>query len=86
MSTPSEHLQHSERASSRASHHWALALFALGALLIIGLLLRLAGLPVPAWALLVTAALLVFVFILPALGGRMHEPEGSPLKKAPWGF
>jgi len=86
MSTPNEQLRDTERASSKVTHNWKFALSAIGALLGIGILLRLAGLPVPAWVLVGTGAVLAFVFILPALGGRMHEPEDSPFKKAPWGF
>jgi hypothetical protein len=86
MSTPNEQVQDTERASSKASHNWKSALSALGALLGVGIVLRLAGLPVPAWVLVATAAVLAFVFILPALGGRMHEPESSAFKKAPWRF
>ena len=86
MSTPNEPDRIAGRAASRESRGWKFALFALAAMLVIGILLRLAGLPIPAWVLAAIVAALAFVILVPALGGRMHEPEGSPFKKAPWGF
>jgi hypothetical protein len=86
MSTPNEQAREAGGAASKASLRWRFALASIAALLGIGILLRLAGVPVPAWVLVATGAALAFVFILPAFGGRMHEPEDSPFKKAPWGF
>jgi len=86
VSTPNKQSQVASQASPTASYSWKIALRAIGALLGMGILLRLAGLPVPVWVLVATGAALAFVFILPALGGRMQEPEGSPFKKASWGF
>ena len=52
----------------------------------LGIVTRYAGLLVPGWFLVVTGPALAFVTVLPALGGRMHEPQDSPFKKAPWRF
>lgn len=86
MSTPNEQDRDAGRAAFKRSQRWKFTLSAIAALLGVGLLLRSAGFAVPAWVLVAAGAALAFVFILPALGGRMHEPEGSPFKKAPWGF
>jgi hypothetical protein len=83
MSTPIEQDRDAEGAASKESHIWKFALSAIAALLGIGILLRSSGLPIPTWVLVATGATLAFVFILPALGGRMHEPKDSPFKKAP---
>jgi hypothetical protein len=86
MRKPLWQVQDADQPESRNARYRRLALLAITALLCAGILLRLAGVAVPAWALLVAGAALAFVFILPALGGRMHEPEDSPFKKVPWGF
>ena len=86
MSIPIAQQREAESAASKYSRRWKVTLSAIAVLLGTGIVLRLAGLPVPAWVLVVTGAALAFVFIFPALGGRMQEPEGSPFKKAPWGF
>jgi hypothetical protein len=86
MSAPNEQDRDARGVASKTSNNWAFALSAIAALLGIAVLMRLAGGPVPAWVLVAAGAALAFVFILPALGGRMHEPEDSPFKKAPWGF
>ncbi len=86
MSTTNARDRDARSAAFNASQRWKFMLAAIATLLGIGILLRLAGLPVPAWVLVAAGAALAFVFILPAVGGRMHEPEGSPFKKAPWGF
>jgi hypothetical protein len=86
MSPPTEPDLETGRVTSNESHNWKFALSALSALLGIGILLRSVGVPLPAWVLVATGAALAFVFVLPALGGRLNEPDDSPLKKAPWGF
>lgn len=86
MSTPDEQYHDAGGGAATASHRWRSALSTMAALLGLGIVLRLAGLPVPPWVLVAAGAALAFVFVLPALGGRMHEPEDSPFRKAPWGF
>jgi di/tricarboxylate transporter len=82
---PDEQVQVAAQPESKSSRRRRLALSSLAALLCVGVLLRLGGFPVPAWALLVAGAAQALVLILPALGGRMHEPEDSAFKKVPWG-
>ena len=85
MRKPDEQVQGAAQPESNRSRRRRHALSSLAALLCVGVLLRLGGFPVPAWALLVAGAALALVFILPALGGRMREPEDSAFKKVPWG-
>jgi hypothetical protein len=85
MRKPHEQVQDAVQPKSKNSRWRSLALSATAALLCAGILLRLAGVAAPAWALLAAGAALAFVFILPALGGRMQEPADSPFKKVPWG-
>jgi hypothetical protein len=86
MSTPSERNPEVAQGAPKRETLWKVALAGMATLLGIEVLLRLAGIPVPAWVLVATGAVLAFLFILPAIGGRMDEPESSPFKKAPWGF
>lgn len=86
MRKPHEQVQAADQPESKMARYRRLALSAITAVLCVGILLRLAGVAVPAWSLLAVGTTLGFVFILPALGGRMHEPEDSPFKKVPWGF
>ena len=85
MRKPHEQAQDADQPESRNARYRKLALSAITGLLCAGILLRSAGVAVPSWALLAAGAALAFVFILPALGGRMHEPEDSAFKKVPWG-
>lgn len=85
MRKPHEQAQDTDQPESKMARYRRLALSAITALLCAGILLRLAGVAVPTWALLAAGAALAFVFILPALGGRMQEPADSPFKKVPWG-
>ncbi len=85
MRKPHGQVQAAVQPESKNSRWRSLALSAAAALLCAGILLRLAGVAVPTWALLAAGAALAFVFILPALGGRMQEPADSPFKKVPWG-
>jgi Flp pilus assembly protein TadB len=85
MSPPSEQGRDAGQAASKTSRRRKFWLLALAALLGTGILLRFAGVPLPAWILVVAGAALAFVFMLPAIGGRMQEPEDSPFKKVPWG-
>jgi hypothetical protein len=85
MNTSQEPDRDSGHKAPKAWGGRSIALAALAALLCTGILLRMAGVLLPAWALMAVAAALAFVFLLPAMGARMQEPEGSPLKKAPWG-
>ena len=86
MIAPNEQDRDARRDASKQSRNWKFTLAALAAVLCGGIVLRMAGLSIPAWILVALGAALAFVFILPARGGRMHEPEGTAFKKAPWGF
>jgi hypothetical protein len=85
MNKPNEQGRDAMTIASRKWGGRGMAMAALAALLCAGVVLRMAGVVVPTWALMGVAAALAFVFLLPAMGARMQEPEGSPLKKAPWG-
>ena len=86
MSTLGNRSREGAQSAPAGQTLWWVSLAGIATLLGLGALLRLAGFPVPAWALVTAGALMAFVYILPAIGGRMQEPKDSPFKKAPWGF
>jgi uncharacterized membrane protein YcjF (UPF0283 family) len=86
MSTLSEQDRDAGLAASKRLRWWKFVLSAIAALLSLGILLRSVDLPIPTWVLVAAGAVLAFVFILPAFGGRTHELADSPFKRAPWGI
>ena len=85
MDTPNEQGRSARGAAAKLMRAWKVGLWAIAVLLAAGILLRSLGVPVPPWLLAAAGAALAFVVILPALGGRLHEPKDSPFKQAPWG-
>jgi uncharacterized membrane protein YkgB len=53
--------------------------------LLVGAAMRWVGMPSATWVLGISAAAWVFLFLLPAMGGRSREPADSPLRRARWG-
>ena len=53
--------------------------------LLVGAAMRWVGMPSATWVLGLSAAAWVFLFLLPAMGGRSREPADSPLRRARWG-
>ena len=53
--------------------------------LLVGIVMRWIGVAYSGWVISLSGALLVFLFLLPAMGGRMREPPDSAYRRAPWG-
>jgi len=53
--------------------------------LAVGIAMRWTGMPGSGWVIGLSAAALVFLFLLPAMGARSREPADSPLRRAHWG-
>jgi hypothetical protein len=53
--------------------------------LVVGVAMRWAGMPSAGWVIGIAAAVWVFLFLTPAMGGRSREPADSPLRRARWG-
>ncbi|MBC7954638.1 MAG: hypothetical protein H7Y33_02040 [Cytophagales bacterium] len=53
--------------------------------LVAGVVMRWVGMPLSGWVISVSAAVLAFAFVAPAMGGRMREDPRSPLGRAHWG-
>ena len=52
---------------------------------VVGLAMRWAGLAYSGWVIAVSAAALVFLFLLPIMGERARQPSDAPERKVTWG-
>ena len=55
-----------------------------GFALVVGLAMQWAGLPRAGWVIAISAAALVFLFLLPIMGERARQPSDAPERKVTW--